>query len=797
MSFSPELRQNRPFLAVYLILISFQTFAQTADLKGKVHDSRGNAIPYISVFIKQLNRATTANEAGEFTIANIQNGAYEITISGVGFQTRVITATVPGADLVIRLEESSEQLSEVVVEGKSETQLAKEQSIKAEVINTKALATQPATMIELMNRSSGVRVRQTGGLGASANLMVNGFQDRAIKYFKDGVPMDYLGAGYNFALVPVNMLERLEIYKGVLPTALGADALGGGLNMISKRSFRQYAEVSYEIASFNTHRASLNLFYQDTAHHFFAGADAFFNHSDNNYEVTVNVTDPEKGTQYEDNVKLFHNRFTHYFAEVYGGIVNTGWADELRIGITGFHLDRQNQYAARMSQPFGASTSEQYSVVPTLRYKKAFLEKRLQFDQFLVANTIHVAQVDTVKGLYDWYGNFTPVNGRRGEVTTRGSLADIGFSYFTSRSNVAFNLDANNTLELNVVHTRLSRKGSDPLGLTFVASGRDILAVPAYYNKVVAALGVQTELLDGKLVNSLAGKYFHAETRATDGDYYGNEVDRNATNERWGFAEAIKWTVNPASFVRFSAEAATRLPEQDEIFGDGNLHVSNFELKPERSINANLGYRTEKTDRYAIEVNTFYRVTRDLILNVPYNFLFNQHQNVDQVKGIGFETDATASVLPWLKLNGNFTYQDFRLFETGNSSKEGARLRNTPYFFANLGLNATRASLFNNRGKVQAYWYLAFVREYYLDYIPKDREPDGFLGLWGKARFDAPNIIPNQTTHTAGITYYTADNSLAVGFQCKNVFDAAVYDHIRIQNPGRSFHLKLTYMLNK
>jgi outer membrane receptor protein involved in Fe transport len=169
---------------------------------------------------------------------------------------------------------------------------------------------------------------------------------------------------------------------------------------------------------------------------------------------------------------------------------------------------------------------------------------------------------------------------------------------------------------------------------------------------------------------------------------------------------------------------------------------------------------------------------------------------VDQVKGIGFETDATASVLPWLKVNGNFTYQDFRLFKTGNSAKEGARLRNTPYFFANLGVNALRSSMLGKRDKLQAYWYLTFVREYYLDYIPKDREPDGFLGLWGKAGFDAPNIIPNQNIHTAGLTYYPMDNRLSVGLQCKNVFNTEVYDNFRIQNAGRSFHMKVTYTFN-
>jgi outer membrane receptor protein involved in Fe transport len=776
-------------------LLTCHANAQNPGLSGRIVDEQNTPLAYINVFVTQLNKGAFTDENGEFVITGLTTGNYDLTISGIGFKTLVIPATV-GKRLVVKMEASRHELQEVIVEGKSETQVIKEQSIKAEVINTKALATQPATMIELMNRSSGIRVRQTGGLGSSANLMVNGFQGRGIKYFKDGVPMDYLGAGYNFALVPVNMLDRIEIYKGVLPTALGADALGGGLNMVTKKSYTRYAEASYEIASFNTHRASLNLFYQDTLKHFFIGGDAFFNHSDNNYEVEVAVTDPELGTQYQDKVKLFHNDFTHYYAELYGGIVNTTWADELRIGLSGFLIDRDNQYGSRMSQPFGASTSQQYSIIPTVRYRKSFFKKRLQFDQFLVTNTINVEQVDTAKGTYDWYGRFYPSNSRRGEVSTRGSLSDVQFSYFTSRSNLAYALNASNKLELNAVRTKFSRKGNDPLGLTFLTSGRDILSVPAYYDKLIVAMGLETRLLNSKLVNSVIGKYYHAETRATDGDYYGNELDRNSTNERWGIAEAIKYQINAASFIRASAEVATRLPEQDEIFGDGNLHVSNFELKPERSVNVNLGYRREKSDRYSLELNTFYRVTRDLILNVPYNFLFNQHQNVDQVKGIGFETDATVSVLSWLKVNGNFTYQDFRLFETSNSAKEGARLRNTPYFFANLGVNALRKSAFNKRDKLQAYWYLTFVREYYLDYIPKDREPDGFLGLWGKAGFDAPNIVPNQSVHTIGVTYFPMDNRLSVGLQCKNLFNADVYDNFRIQNAGRSFHMKVTYTLN-
>jgi outer membrane cobalamin receptor len=671
-----------------------------------------------------------------------------------------------------------------------------EQPIKSTVINTKFFSKQPSTMIELMNRSAGVRVRQTGGLGSNASISVNGFQDKAIKFFKDGIPMDYLGAGYSFAFVPPNMLDRLEIYKGVLPVSLGADALGGGLNMVTRKSYSRFVEASYEIASFNTHRVSLNGIYQDTVRKYFVGGESFFNYSDNSYKVTAPVLDLETGNYDNREVKMFHNAFKQYYAEVYGGVANTSWADELRFGLTAFWIDRENQYGSRMTQPLGASRSRQFSIIPTVRYKKNLLNNRLAVDQFLVANTLHVEQVDTTKGTYIWSGDFIPNDSRRGEISTRGSLSDIDFEVFTSRTNISFQLLPNHKLELNTVFTNLKRVGSDPLGLTFKTSDRDILSVPAYYNKSIMSFGVESRFLDERITNNIIGKYYRYTTRALDGDWSGNEIDRSVENSLWGIADAIKVAITNHSFVRMSAEIATRLPEQEELFGNGNLHVSNFELKPERSMNVNVGFRTSKSDKFSLELNSFYRITNDLILNVPYNFLFNRHENVENVKGIGFEADVVVSVLPWLKANGNFTYQDFRLFDADVAAHEDSRLKNTPFFFANLGVNVSCKRLFRNDDRFQAYWYYTFVRQYYLDYLPKEVEPNGFLGLWGNAGIDAPNIIPDQNLHTMGITYFPFNEKMSFGIQVKNVFDARVYDNFKIQNAGRSFHLKITYTLN-
>ena len=290
------------------------------------------------------------------------------------------------------------ELENVNIIFKSDTRQGREQSIKANMVNTRAAYQQPATLTELINRSPGVRIRQSGGLGSATDISVNGFQGKAIRYLKDGIPVDYLRDGFSIASIPVNSLERVEIYKGVLPVALGVDALGGAVNLVTRYTRPRYLAASYEIASFNTHRATLNGFYSGADKKWFIGINAFFNHSDNDYKARVKVTDPATSNQVYDRVRLFHNRFSNVYGEINAGLANRPWADELKLTLSAFDLQRQQNHPALMTDPYGAVTGRQSSVVPALRYKKSFLEKRLLIDQFLVKNTVRVQRTDTLSG---------------------------------------------------------------------------------------------------------------------------------------------------------------------------------------------------------------------------------------------------------------------------------------------------------------------------------------------------------------------------------------------------------------
>src|SRR5690606_14882056 len=86
---------------------------------------------------------------------------------------------------------------------------------------------------------------------------LNGFSGKSVKFFLDGIPMDNFGPALSLNNFPSNMAERIEIYKGVVPISLGADALGGAVNIIT-RSNSNYLDASYSVGSFNTHQLGLN-----------------------------------------------------------------------------------------------------------------------------------------------------------------------------------------------------------------------------------------------------------------------------------------------------------------------------------------------------------------------------------------------------------------------------------------------------------------------------------------------------------------------------------------------------------
>ncbi|WP_079715293.1 TonB-dependent receptor [Parapedobacter luteus] len=784
-----------------MVMLTFgTTYGQTLQFTGTVQDEGGQALAGASVHIGEEVAPQITNQSGTFSFSGLTSGSYTLRVTHVGYleYTQAITLERQKTDIAVRLVAQSTMLEDVTVTGKTETQQAREQAIRAVVVDTRAIAEQPTTLAELMNRSPGIRIRQSGGLGNIVDVSINGFQGNSVQYFRDGIPLEYLGGGYGINNVPINLLERAEVYKGVVPVSLGGDALGGAVNLVTRRHVGTMLDISYEAASFNTHIANIAAYHSNASNRWFVGVDGFYNYSDNNYKADVEVIN-ESANPTPATVSLFHNGYRHYFLEAYAGISNRAWADELKISLARYDIDRESQHPALMTNPYGALMVYNQGWVPSLRYKKN-IGGKLALDQFVSYSILNRSRVDTVGGTFDWFGNFTP-HGGIGE-SPRRSLSDIDFDNIISRTNAAYDISETHRLEANVVFNHNRRVGEDPYGMRFNGTDIDILSRAAIYAKTIAGITWESKWLDGRLTNQLVGKFFHFRTRGING-FMANATDldhyTSSANSNWGIGNAMKYTMGDRHLLRASFELTNRLPRENELFGDNDTRAPNFDLEPERSFNANLGYRYQ-TPTLALEVTGFYRKTSGMILLIPVQPPFAQYQNLDSIRGYGFDIDISYRIGQYLRLNGNATWQDNRMVDVGEGTHkwiEGTRLRNTPYFFSNVGLAGTFPSLIWQDDRLKPYIHWNFIREFYLNHIPRDQEPGGFLGLFGKAGVPVTNVVPNQHLLNAGFTYFLPAQPISVGVEIKNLADAKLYDYYKIQRPGRSFHVKINYHLTK
>ena len=296
------------------------------------------------------------------------------------------------------------------------------------------------------------------------------------------------------------------------------------------------------------------------------------------------------------------------------------------------------------------------------------------------------------------------------------------------------------------------------------------------------------------LLGNFAGQY-----NASDNPLQQNIVNKEVVNSGLSFSQALKYNINEESYVRLSYENTFRLPEQQELFGDNNFIVANYELTPEESKNFNLGY-TYAASVYGFEINTYYRDTKNLIRLKDLNQYQATFLNLDNVKGLGAELQANYEPLEHLSLAGNLTWNDFRLQSSNdkyqnNEHFKDARIANMPFYYGNLSASYNIKELLKLSTDLSFFWDYSYVHQYYLDYIEKQFEPDGFLGLYGDSKINTSRIIPNQHTHNLGIIYARdfSKQSVSISGELKNVFNEDIYNEFKMQSPGRHFRVKITY----
>ncbi|QKX05471.1 TonB-dependent receptor [Aquimarina sp. TRL1] len=788
----------RYFVLIFLFLISPPLLSQSA-LSGKITDKHGQLLPGASVLIKGTTIGAISDINGYFELSKTPLGNYQLEVSMLGFKKEIVTVFLQKGKplfLSISLSETSQNLDEIVLQSKSKVQRKREEPIKIEVIDVKKIQAQSISLPQIMNQTSGVKVRQNGGIGSGTSININGLQGNAIRFFKDGIPLDYLGRAFDLSMVPIDQLTNIEIYKGVLPVDLGADALGGAVNFISQNNHKNHLDLSYGVASFNTHQVNLNGYLTIPNSKFFAAATSYFITSDNNYTINVDIPDADTGVLKSTEAERFHDGIYSLFLETKIGTRATKIADLFEIGFSRFDMQKELQNNIRLTIPYGEAIYEEDASIFTIRYQKQF--DKLHLDFFTAYSDRNTLFDDTPTYRYNWLGEPLPIpdNDNGGETNQNAkSYRRLNFDNWTIRANANYQLHENHQLNFNHNYIYEKRVGSDPLAETF---GRDVdvLTFPAKYTRNITGIGVTSSFLGNKIDNVFSVKRYGVITSSISSvyDYYGEVPE--FSDDSYGISNSMKYNINKHRYLRISYERATRIPESEEYFGDAIFISGNYNLQPETSHNINLGFYSNITKKQNLwlDINTFYRAIENNIFLRPFSLLYSRYQNTDDARILGGEFMLKGSLVKNIRFNLAVTYQDIRRKNTDINSRllEDSRQPNIPYFFGNIGLRYHPKKLIG-KGNWQFYGNYNYVEKYLLNAVSKEQEPPLFGDVNG---ITGVNIIPTQNLIDIGITYKVSGTPLWVNAEINNILDAEAFDGFRVQKPGINYRLKIKYSIN-
>ncbi len=96
---------------------------------------------------------------------------------------------------------------------------------------------QSNTVIDVLRRLPGVDISQSGGMGQQSSLFIRGTESRHVLVLIDGVRLNQAGisGSSDMSQIPISLVQRIEYIRGARSAVYGSDAVGGVVNIITRR----------------------------------------------------------------------------------------------------------------------------------------------------------------------------------------------------------------------------------------------------------------------------------------------------------------------------------------------------------------------------------------------------------------------------------------------------------------------------------------------------------------------------------------------------------------------------------
>lgn len=800
---------TRKAIIFFLFLLSAEIIAQYS-VNGILYDRNNKVMSDVHIIIKgnDTDKRTKTNASGQFSFSDISDGNYTLIFgkNGTEQEERITISTNLSKSWIF----SSYDQNVKHIEG---VRFSKLRSVKSEiekkgfavnVIEMKDIASRNMQTVEVLDQTVGVRIRQNGGLGSGIAFNINGMTGNSIRILIDGIPSSSYGASFDINSIPPAMIDRIEVYKGVLPGYIADDALGGAINIVLRKEAKNTLGLSLSYGSFNTLQTNFNSSYRSKKG-FTANISGFYNYSDNDYKIwgrgVYNIA--PNGTVIPTEAKRFNDVFDSKGTVVETGFTNVKWADQFLLGYTRSDSYKEVQHGLFMARPYKGRFTESSANVFSLNYKKTNLVKNLDVGINALYSSRERKVNDTVTWLYNWDGNVVrglfgePLRSPYGAQQGRPTLMVSKLKTFSTRASLTYHVNKQNRFVLNYLFQNIDRVDDD---VARTIQEREFRGTRDL-SKSNASLTYELNAFKDKLKISAFGKYYRQNSRRMDpvaqtinGQTVRVEERESRIVSAEGYGVAASYLLTPALVLLTSAEKAVRLPNENEVFGDpGENIVQNFALRPELSNNVNLGFKAGafryKNHQFSVSVNAFLRDTKDRIMRFVISNNINEasqslpYVNYLATKSTGMDVELMYSFNR--KLFINYNVSRFKtVFNRSDDTYKGVQVPNEPYFTMNGNFRYVFDNIFAEGSKFNLFYNYRYVKDFN-SFIPRS----GNIG--GVDHFK----IPEQNVHDVGVSYQFPKKDFIISFDVKNIFNRQVYDNFAVQRPGRAFYLKINYNL--
>jgi outer membrane receptor for ferrienterochelin and colicins len=230
-------------LVILLLLAAQATSASAQESSGTVRVRvEGHGAPLAGAEVR-AGRTGALTDAGGRATLRLPAGRHTIEVRLIGYAgvaTRIAVTAAMDTTLVIALEVEAIEAEGVVVLSTRTERRIEDEPVRVEVltreeVEEKMLMT-PGDIGMLLNETSGLRVQATSPSLGGANVRIQGLRGRYTQVLSDGLPLHGgQGGALSMMQIPPMDLAQVEVIKGVASSLYGASALGGVVNLISRR----------------------------------------------------------------------------------------------------------------------------------------------------------------------------------------------------------------------------------------------------------------------------------------------------------------------------------------------------------------------------------------------------------------------------------------------------------------------------------------------------------------------------------------------------------------------------------